>query len=95
MSKNVLRLVTSVLAFAMVYPAAAQKKYGPGVTDTEIKIGQTFPYSGPASALSVTAKLEIAYLAMINAKGGVNGRKYTADFARRWFQPTEDRRADP
>ena len=75
MKKSIFALVASLLSFAMIHPASAQKKYGPGVTDTEIKLGQTFPYSGPASALSTTAKVELAYLTMINARGGVNGRK--------------------
>jgi branched-chain amino acid transport system substrate-binding protein len=56
---------------------AADRKYGPGVTDTEIKIGQTMPYSGPASAYSTTGKAEAAYFKMINDQGGVNGRKIT------------------
>jgi branched-chain amino acid transport system substrate-binding protein len=56
-------------------PALAEKKYGPGVTDTEIKIGQTGPYSGPASLYSTLAKAMAAYLDKINADGGVNGRK--------------------
>lgn len=55
--------------------AAAEKTYGPGVTDTEIKIGQTMPYSGPASALGTLGKAEVAYFAMVNANGGINGRK--------------------
>jgi ABC-type branched-subunit amino acid transport system substrate-binding protein len=55
-------------------PALAQKK-PPGVTDTEIKIGQTQPYSGPASAYGTIGKVEAAYFAMINEKGGINGRK--------------------
>ena len=46
-----------------------------GVTDAEIKIGQTFPYSGPASGYGVIARAEAAYFKMINEKGGVNGRK--------------------
>jgi branched-chain amino acid transport system substrate-binding protein len=54
---------------------AAEKKYGPGVTDTEIKIGQTVPFSGPASSFAIVARIEAAYLQMINSKGGVNGRK--------------------
>jgi branched-chain amino acid transport system substrate-binding protein len=54
---------------------AAEKKYGPGVTDTEIKIGQTVPFSGPASSFAIVARNEAAYLQMINSKGGVNGRK--------------------
>src|SRR5689334_4727736 len=58
-------------------PAAAQKKATPGVTDTEIKIGQTMPYSGPASAYGVIGKAELAYFKMLNEKGGINGRKVT------------------
>ena len=58
-----------------IAPAMAQKKAGPGVTDTEIKIGQTMPYSGPASAYATIGKAESAYIAMINDQGGVNGRK--------------------
>jgi branched-chain amino acid transport system substrate-binding protein len=55
--------------------ASAQKNYGPGVTDTEIKIGQTNPYSGPVSAASVNGKMMNAYFNMVNAQGGINGRK--------------------
>src|SRR5690242_11472704 len=54
---------------------AADKAYGPGVTDTEIKIGQTAPYRGPASAAGVIGRSAIAYYRMINDQGGVNGRK--------------------
>jgi len=56
-------------------PALAQKKYGPGVTDAEIKVGHTNPYSGPASSYGTIGKVEQAYFNMINAKGGINGRK--------------------
>jgi branched-chain amino acid transport system substrate-binding protein len=55
--------------------AVAQKKYGPGVSDTEIKLGQTMPYSGPASAYGTIGKLHAAYFKMINDAGGINGRK--------------------
>src|SRR5690349_12253121 len=54
---------------------AADKKYGPGVTDTEIKLGQTMPYSGPASAYGTIGRSEAAYFEMLNQQGGVNGRK--------------------
>ena len=64
-----------ILALAHLKPSVADKKYGPGVTDTEIKIGQTMPYSGPASAYSTIGKAEAAYFRMINEQGGVNGRK--------------------
>jgi len=54
----------------------AEKKYGPGVTDTEIKIGQTMPYSGNASAYGVAGRNQAAYFRMINeTQGGINGRK--------------------
>src|SRR3954467_11456155 len=56
-------------------PARAEKKYDPGVTDTEIKRGQTMPNSGPASAYSNYGKVEAGYFQMINDRGGVNGRK--------------------
>jgi branched-chain amino acid transport system substrate-binding protein len=58
-----------------VTPALAQKQYDPGASDTEIKIGTTTPYSGPASAYSAGAMSIAAYFAMINEQGGVNGRK--------------------
>jgi len=54
---------------------AGEKKYGPGVSDTEIRIGNTSPYSGPASAFSMVAKTEEAYFRKINAEGGINGRR--------------------
>jgi branched-chain amino acid transport system substrate-binding protein len=56
-------------------PSLGQKKYGPGVTDSEIKIGNTMPYSGPASAYGTIGRAEIAYFKMINEQGGINGRK--------------------
>jgi branched-chain amino acid transport system substrate-binding protein len=61
-----------MLAGNTVYAAG---QYGPGVTDTEIKIGNTNPYSGPASAYGINGKVHAAYFAMINEKGGINGRK--------------------
>ena len=54
---------------------AQAKNYGPGVSDNEIKLGQTMPYSGPVSALSALGKAELAYFDMLNASGGVKGRK--------------------
>jgi branched-chain amino acid transport system substrate-binding protein len=56
-------------------PAYAQKKYDTGASDTEIKIGQTMPYSGPASAYGTIGRIEAAYFKMINEQGGINGRK--------------------
>src|SRR5215468_3142573 len=56
-------------------PAAAQKKYDPGASDTEIKIGNTNPYSGPASAYGTIGRTIAAFFNKINAEGGINGRK--------------------
>src|ERR1700742_2017803 len=64
----------SALALA-IRPAAASAADLPGITDAEIKIGQTMPYSGPASAYAVIGKAEIAYFKMINDAGGINGRR--------------------
>lgn len=55
--------------------AQAQKAYGPGVTDKEIKIGSIMPFSGPASGFSIVGKAEAAYFRKINDEGGINGRK--------------------
>jgi len=74
-TKRLLWAPALTLALALAQPAAAQKKYAPGVTDNEIKIGQTMPYSGPASAYGTIGKAETAYFNMINEKGGINGRK--------------------
>jgi len=65
----------ALMLAVLTAPALAQKRYGPGVTDTEIKIGTTTPYSGPASAYSAGAVSATAYFQMINEQGGVNGRK--------------------
>src|ERR1700709_1033166 len=64
-----------VLLVASSGGALAQKKYDTGATDTEIKIGNIIPYSGPASAYGVIGKTETAYFKMVNDKGGINGRK--------------------
>jgi branched-chain amino acid transport system substrate-binding protein len=61
-----------ILLSSLVWAAG---QYGPGVTDTEIKLGSTMPYSGPASSYGTIGKSETAYFAMINDQGGVNGRK--------------------
>jgi len=59
----------------VVASASAEKRYGPGVSDTEIKIGQTMPYSGALSAYGQIGLAQLAYFDMLNAKGGINGRK--------------------
>src|ERR1700684_283433 len=71
-------LATAIIAFAATSGSAlAQKKYDVGATDTEIRIGNIMPYSGPASAYGVIGKTEEAYFNKINAEGGINGRKIT------------------
>jgi branched-chain amino acid transport system substrate-binding protein len=71
--------IGSLAAFALFAAsssgALAQKKYDTGASDTEIKIGNIMPYSGPASAYGVIGKTEEAYFRKINAEGGINGRK--------------------
>ena len=73
------RFLLQSAAAAAAYSAhgvrAARAENAPGVTDTEIKIGQTIPYSGPASAFGAIGRTEAAYFKMINEQGGVNGRK--------------------
>ena len=73
------RFLLQSAAAAAAYSAqgfgAARAENAPGVTDTEIKIGQTMPYSGPVSAYGVIGRTEAAYFKMINEQGGVNGRK--------------------
>jgi branched-chain amino acid transport system substrate-binding protein len=71
LSLAVLCLLTTLVA-AVVH---AEKRYGPGVTDTEILLGQTMPYSGPASAYGTYGKAQAAFFRMINEHGGINGRK--------------------
>jgi ABC-type branched-subunit amino acid transport system substrate-binding protein len=81
MPKLHLHLATLPAAFALLAAAStgalAQKKYDTGASDTEIKIGNIMPYSGPASAYGVIGKTEEAYFKKINAEGGINGRKIT------------------
>jgi branched-chain amino acid transport system substrate-binding protein len=67
--------VALALGVTFAAPALAQKKYDTGASDTEIKVGQTIPLSGPASAYGSIGKVQAAYLRMINEQGGINGRK--------------------
>src|SRR6202521_1844740 len=77
MRKSLFHFVTgTAVALALSASSAhAQKRYDPGATDTEVKIGQTVPFSGPASAYATIGKAQAAYFNMINQQGGVNGRK--------------------
>lgn len=77
-SMNIVRFVraAALAAIACTLLAGCEGRQGaPGVTDTEIKLGQTMPYSGPASAYGTIGKTEIAYFQMVNDQGGINGRK--------------------
>ncbi|MCS3729083.1 ABC transporter substrate-binding protein [Bradyrhizobium betae] len=73
------KLAAASLALALIAAststASAQKKYDSGATDTEIKIGNIMPYSGPASAYGIIGRTEAAYFKKINEEGGINGRK--------------------
>ncbi|KYG23050.1 ABC transporter substrate-binding protein [Bradyrhizobium betae] len=75
MRNGKLHLATALALALSISAANAQKKYDPGASDTEIKVGQTMPFSGPASAYSSIGKTQAAYFKMINDQGGVNGRK--------------------
>ena len=74
-SRAAIASATLLILAASISGASAQKKYDTGATDTEIKIGNIMPYSGPASAYGVIGKTEEAYFKKINAEGGINGRK--------------------
>src|SRR3984885_2838888 len=77
-SRRMLLKAGAVSAAALASAArAAFAANAPGITDSEIKIGQTMPYSGPASAYGVIGRADAAYFKMINEAGGVNGRKIT------------------
>ena len=73
--KHVLAPLAALLALCLASPLAlAQKKYDPGASDKEIKIGNINPYSGPASAYGTIGKSISAYFKKVNAEGGINGR---------------------
>jgi branched-chain amino acid transport system substrate-binding protein len=74
--KHVLAPIAALLALALASPLAlAQKKYDPGATDKEIKVGNINPYSGPASAYGTIGKTIGAYFKKVNDEGGINGRR--------------------
>src|SRR5580693_4810219 len=74
-TRSLLTVAALAVAAMTAAAAAAQKKYDPGASDTEIKIGNIMPYSGPASSYGVIGRAEAAYSNKINAEGGINGRK--------------------
>lgn len=74
--RNLLRVVLpAIFICAASGSVSAEKQYGPGASDTHITLGQTMPYSGPASAYGTIGKTELAYFKMLNERGGINGRK--------------------
>jgi branched-chain amino acid transport system substrate-binding protein len=73
--KLTISIVALLSLLSAVAPAAAQKRYDPGASDTEIKIGNTMPYSGPLSAYSLNGRTEAAFFRKLNDEGGINGRK--------------------
>ncbi len=73
--QNLVALTALAIGAMVATTAHAQKKYDSGASDTEIKIGNIMPYSGPASSYGVIGKTEEAFFKMINAEGGINGRK--------------------
>jgi branched-chain amino acid transport system substrate-binding protein len=75
MRPAMMSLTVGAMLLGAVHVAAAEKKYGPGVTDSEIKLGQTAPYSGAASSFGAATRAIGNYFKMINASGGINGRK--------------------
>jgi len=75
LARHLQALSIAALAALAATPASAQKRYDPGASDTEIKIGNFVPYSGPASAYGVNGKTIAAYFNKVNAEGGINGRK--------------------
>jgi branched-chain amino acid transport system substrate-binding protein len=75
LTKRILLASAAATLVAIASPALAQKKYDAGATDTEIKVGNTNPYSGPASAYGLIGKTIDAYFKKVNAEGGINGRK--------------------
>ena len=76
LKRGLMAMAVVAAAAAMTATAAdAQKRYDPGASDTEIRIGNIMPYSGPASSYGVIGKTEAAYFEKINAEGGINGRK--------------------
>jgi branched-chain amino acid transport system substrate-binding protein len=77
MKRQLQVLAVSVVLALIAGPAAAQKKYDPGASDTEIKVGNINPYSGPASAWGMIGRTIAAYFNKVNAEGGINGRKIT------------------
>src|SRR4029078_12365604 len=73
--KKILLASLGLMVSVAASTAFAQKKYDPGATDTEIKVGHTNPYSGPASAYGAIGRAEAAYFKMINEQGGIKGRQ--------------------
>ncbi len=72
-----IRVLAGLLAGLLAMAVWAEPKYDPGASDSEIRIGQTMPYTGPASAYGTIGRAQAAYFQMINERGGINGRRVT------------------
>jgi len=77
MKRSAFCVAAAFLCWLGTSGAFAQKKYDPGATDTEIKIGQNAPFSGPASSYSMLSRVQSAYIKAVNDRGGINGRRIT------------------
>lgn len=75
MTRRFFSILAALALMAAGASSLAQKKYDTGVSDTEIRLGQTMPYSGPLSSYGVEGRVQVAYFKMLNEKGGINGRK--------------------
>lgn len=83
------RTLVALAALGLSTGSGTAGNYGPGASDTEIKLGQTMPYSGPASAFATIANAQAAYMKMINEKGGINGRKINLISLDDGYNPTK------
>ncbi|MEO8631098.1 MAG: ABC transporter substrate-binding protein, partial [Betaproteobacteria bacterium] len=72
-----IRLLCGLLAGVLAMDAPAESKYDAGANDSEIRIGQTMAYTGPASAYGTIGRAQAAYFQMVNERGGINGRRVT------------------
>ena len=93
MKRHLLAMLSAFAILVLALPASAQKRYDPGATDTEIKIGNINPYSGPASAYGLIGRTIAAYFTKVNAEGGINGRKINFISYDDGYSPPKTRRA--
>jgi branched-chain amino acid transport system substrate-binding protein len=85
--RSLLHSAAAAAAYSAQGFRAARAENAPGVTETEIKIGQTMPYSGPLSAYGVIGRTDASYFRMVNDQGGVNGRKLSLNSVDDGYSP--------